>query len=179
MVGASSGCRSNSVSRRAGRADRPGRREFRLEGDRRPSVHWWPFQHWAGRRGSLHHHGSFGSRPSLSTQAHDGSALQPTAVRTPPNVRSEPYFGHAKARLRMAESSQEPTLSANGIHAFSSRLSSFRKRQSVPSAMIVLGFDRIMPTSYSRSAKNRSVSAGSYSRHLPYGRSIRVCKAYS
>jgi hypothetical protein len=36
--------------------------------------------------------------------------------------------------------------------AFSSRLSSFRKRQLVPSAMILLGLDLIMPASWSRSA---------------------------
>ena len=34
---------------------------------------------------------------------------------------------------------------------FSSRLSSFQKRQSVPSAMILLGLDLIIPASRSRS----------------------------
>ena len=37
-------------------------------------------------------------------------------------------------------------------HAFSSRLSSLKKRQSVPSAMICCGVDLIMPTSWRRSA---------------------------
>src|SRR5262245_19730991 len=37
-------------------------------------------------------------------------------------------------------------------HAFSSRLSSLRKRQSVPSAMILLGLVLIMATSYMRNA---------------------------
>jgi len=40
----------------------------------------------------------------------------------------------------------------SSAHAFSSRLSSFRKRQSVPSAMIFCGLDRIRPASCSRSA---------------------------
>ena len=38
------------------------------------------------------------------------------------------------------------------VHAFSSRLSSFRKRQSVPSAMIFCGLDLMKPTSCRRSA---------------------------
>ena len=37
-------------------------------------------------------------------------------------------------------------------HVFSSRLSSSRKRQSVPSAMIFCGLDLIMPVSCMRSA---------------------------
>jgi hypothetical protein len=37
-------------------------------------------------------------------------------------------------------------------YAFSSRLSSFKKRQSVPSARSPLGLDVIMPTSWRRSA---------------------------
>ena len=42
---------------------------------------------------------------------------------------------------------------ARGLaHAFSSRLSSSRKRQSVPSARSLFGLDSIMPTSWSRSA---------------------------
>jgi hypothetical protein len=46
----------------------------------------------------------------------------------------------------------EPTFSGNVTHAFSSRLSSFRNRQSVPSAMILLGLDWIIPPSWSRNA---------------------------
>jgi hypothetical protein len=38
------------------------------------------------------------------------------------------------------------------VHAFSSRLSSLKKRQSVPSAMIFCGLDLIMPASCSRRA---------------------------
>ena len=38
------------------------------------------------------------------------------------------------------------------VHAFNSRLSSFKKRQSVPSAMIFCGLDLIMPISCKRSA---------------------------
>jgi hypothetical protein len=45
-------------------------------------------------------------------------------------------------------------------HAFSSRLSSLRKRQSVPSAISWLGLDLIMPTSRRRSAENHSESSG-------------------
>src|SRR5262249_59744275 len=45
--------------------------------------------------------------------------------------------------------------------AFSSRLSSLRKRQSAASAIILLGLDLIMPTSRSRKEKNRIVSSGS------------------
>ena len=48
--------------------------------------------------------------------------------------------------------SHEPTFSGNVTHAFSSRLSSLRKRQSVPSAMILFGLDVIMPASCRRSA---------------------------
>ena len=43
-------------------------------------------------------------------------------------------------------------------HAFSSRLSSLRKRQSVPLAMIWFGLDLIMSTSWSRNATKRSES---------------------
>ena len=39
-----------------------------------------------------------------------------------------------------------------GAHVFSSFLSSLKKRQSVPWAMIFCGLDLIMPTSRSRSA---------------------------
>ena len=49
--------------------------------------------------------------------------------------------------------SSEPPGESHGLsHAFSSRLSSFRKRQSVPSAMSAFGLDLIMPTSWRRSA---------------------------
>ena len=41
---------------------------------------------------------------------------------------------------------------SSSAHAFSSRLSSFRKRQSVPSAMIFCGLTLIMPASRMRSA---------------------------
>ena len=63
------------------------------------------------------------------------------------------------------------------VQPFNSRLSSLRNRQSVASAMILLGFDLIMPASRSRSAQNRIVSSGSYSRHLLYGTSFSVCSA--
>jgi hypothetical protein len=45
-------------------------------------------------------------------------------------------------------------IAANDVHGqpFSSRLSSFQWRQSVPSAMILFGLDLIMPASRSRSA---------------------------
>jgi hypothetical protein len=62
----------------------------------------------------------------------------------------------------------------NITHAFSSRLSSFRKRQSVHSAISWFGLDLIMPTSWRRSAKNRRESSGSNSRQLPYGSSVSV-----
>ena len=45
--------------------------------------------------------------------------------------------------------------------AFSSRLSSLRKRQSVCSAMTVCGMDLVKPASFSRSAYQRTVSSGS------------------
>ena len=62
-------------------------------------------------------------------------------------------------------------------HAFSSRLISFRKRQSVPSAMILLGLDLIMPISWSRRAKNRSESSASNSHQLAYGISVSAWRA--
>lgn len=43
---------------------------------------------------------------------------------------------------------------------FSSRFSSLKKRQSVPSAMILLGADLIIAASCNRSEKNRIVSSG-------------------
>jgi Cobalamin-independent synthase, Catalytic domain len=45
-----------------------------------------------------------------------------------------------------------PRVPPQPSHAFSSRLSSLRKRQSVPSARSALGLDSIMPTSWRRSA---------------------------
>src|SRR5215813_2753698 len=51
-------------------------------------------------------------------------------------------------------------------YAFSSRLSLFRKRQSVPSAMIFCGLDLIRPTSWRRRAYHLIVSSASYSVHL-------------
>ena len=45
-----------------------------------------------------------------------------------------------------------PTNNPRAIYAFNSCLSSFKKRQSVPSAMILLGLDLIRPTSWRRSA---------------------------
>src|SRR5262249_47579224 len=56
---------------------------------------------------------------------------------------------------------KSPLRGAIPAHTFSSRLTSSRKRQSVASAMILLGFDLIMPTSRSRREKNRIVSSGS------------------
>jgi hypothetical protein len=54
---------------------------------------------------------------------------------------------------RLQTSKADQIASAAGMaHAFSSRFSSFRKRQSVPSAMSWLGADVIMPTSFMRSA---------------------------
>src|SRR5215467_115740 len=64
-------------------------------------------------------------------------------------------------------------------HAFSSFLSSLRKRQSVPWAMIFCGLDLIIPASCRRSARKRTVSSGSSSRHLPNGISFRVWSARS
>src|SRR5215467_7177142 len=64
-------------------------------------------------------------------------------------------------------------------HAFSSFLSSSRKRQSVPWAMIFCGLDLIIPASCKRSARKRTVSSGSSSRHLPNGISFRVWSARS
>ena len=50
------------------------------------------------------------------------------------------------------ESSHEATFSGNVTHVFSSRLSSFRKRQSVPSARIWFGLFLSNSTSCRRSA---------------------------
>ena len=66
--------------------------------------------------------------------------------------RIPPDSGHAGHRGGMADHSHEPTFSGNVTHAFSSRLISLRKRQSVPSAMILFGVNWIMPTSCRRSA---------------------------
>ncbi len=60
---------------------------------------------------------------------------------------------------------------------FSSRLSSSKKRQSVPSARILVGAALINPDSRSRSAWNRMASAASYSRHFAYGICLSVCSA--
>ena len=49
----------------------------------------------------------FGSTTSLATPPHGRSAHRPTAVETPPNVRSEPHFGRAEARRRRAAPNQE------------------------------------------------------------------------
>ena len=53
------------------------------------------------------------------------------------------------------------TGAARVAQPFSSRLSSSRNCQSVPSARSVLGLDLIIPTSWSRSAKKRMVSSAS------------------
>jgi multiple sugar transport system substrate-binding protein len=58
----------------------------------------------------------------------------PRGPERAPKARADPWVDRAEAQ------------------AFSSRLSSFRKRQSVPSARIAFGVDLIMPTSRSRSA---------------------------
>ena len=62
---------------------------------------------------------------------------------------------HATAPAAETPASQAPQAQdERRPHAqpFSSRLSSLKNRQSVPSAMILLGFDLIMPASRSRSA---------------------------
>ena len=55
-------------------------------------------------------------------------------------------------------------------YAFSSFLSSLRKRQSVPRAISLLGFVLIIPTSCSRSAWKRRVSSGSSGNPASAGR---------
>jgi len=94
-------------------------------------------------------------------------------IRRPPSIGAE--VCHKTDLDELAKT--DLAFVALGAHAFSSRLSSFRKRQSVPSAMIFCGLDLIKPTSCRRSAQNRIVSSGSYSRHLSYGLSFRVCSA--
>ena len=68
-------------------------------------------------------------------------------------ISSAPFPSH---NVRCKSASEEwrgkAGLPASLAHVFSSRLSSFRKRQSVPWAMISCGVDLIMPTSCSRSA---------------------------
>src|SRR2546426_7182000 len=64
-------------------------------------------------------------------------------------------------------------------HPFSSFFSSFRKRQSVPLAMICCGVALSIPTSRSRRAKKRTVSSASYWRHWPYGISLTTLSARS
>jgi len=59
-------------------------------------------------------------------------------------------------------------------HPFSSFFSSLRKRQSVPWAMIFCGLLVIIPISWRRRAKKRTVASGSYSRHRLYGISLSV-----
>jgi hypothetical protein len=59
--------------------------------------------------------------------------------------------GRPPWRHRTAGCSPRPTFSGNA-HAFSSRLSSLTKRQSVPSGRIAFGLELIMPTSWSHSA---------------------------
>jgi hypothetical protein len=61
-----------------------------------------------------------------------------------------PAIGDGHSRLPPV--AQELTFSGSVTHAFGSRLSSWTKRQSVLSLMIVLGLDLIMPASWSRSA---------------------------
>src|SRR5262252_2224638 len=58
---------------------------------------------------------------------------------------------HGK-KPQAAQSHSAAEKCASRDHALSSRLSSFQKRQSVPSAMILFGLDLIMPASRSRSA---------------------------
>ena len=56
------------------------------------------------------------------------------------------------ARHRMVVVSGGSAQASVAFHVFSSRLSSLRKRQSVPSAIILSGVELIKPISFSRSA---------------------------
>jgi hypothetical protein len=72
------------------------------------------------------------------------SAARPNSAM---NERRNSITSSARASSVGAPRCQE----RRGNQPFSSRLSWLKKRQSVPSAMILLGVDLIMPTSRSRS----------------------------
>src|SRR5262249_44558880 len=79
-----------------------------------------------------------------------GTPKGKTRQPEPPSLR-----GGGEARNRTHSSAQVALVrrthpSSPGSYALSSFFSSFRKRQSVPSAMIFLGLDRIMPASWRR-----------------------------
>ena len=88
-----------------------------------------------------------------------GGASSASDARAPRSPRPPPTRLARKSRrdwmIRINASSVQFRTGAPPpalAHAFSSRLSSLRKRQSVPSAMSGFGLDLIMPTSCSRSA---------------------------
>jgi len=66
-------------------------------------------------------------------------------------VRYAPEFGNFCA-MALALGELEAAIRLSHSQFFSSRLSSLRKRQSVPLAIIVLGLDLIRPASWSRNA---------------------------
>src|SRR5262249_13353513 len=101
-------------------------------------------------------------RPALATRAR-GSQRQPMRTSSETGVGSVPP-------------ALETSLSFC-VHAFSSRLRSFKKRQSVPSAIIFCGVDLTNPISCKRSAYYQHVSSPVYSCHLSSGSSISDCRA--
>ena len=74
-----------------------------------------------------------------------------------PSDGGQPLLMAGAMRLdqrRPSEQRQTQAKRCQPYHPFSSRFSSLRKRQSVPSAMICCGVDLIRPASCSRSEKN-------------------------
>ena len=95
-------------------------------------------------------------RPALHVRR---AARELHRARSPPGQRDRTALvveiqRHAWLRRRGRISVPNPGVDVLGnlTHAFSSRLSSFRKRQSVPSASSAFGLDLIIPASWRRSA---------------------------
>ena len=90
-----------------------------------------------------------------------GWALHPLEMRR--LVTAHVDSGHP--RDKDFATNLDPTTEHQYMHgyAFNSRLSSFKKRQSVPSAMIFCGLDLMKPASRRRRAYHRIVSSASYS----------------
>jgi len=87
--------------------------------------------------------------------------------------------GESPSALAASRRGKTPEQDPSADHPFSSFFSSFRKRQSVPLAMICCGVALSIPTSRSRRAKKRTVSSASYWRHWPYGISLTTLSARS
>src|SRR5262249_52931261 len=93
--------------------------------------------------------------PGISYNPHSGCFEDPLCGRQSRDVQEA-------GRARQCNAADEPASVLDDrhwkppltlvAHPFSSRLSSFKKRQSVPSAMIFCGLDLMRPTSCRRSA---------------------------